>query len=66
LAEVTPHIPEPGEHLIRYSGFYSNPTFSTGGAGQQKALKIQGSDLKGLHYISPGVGPLRNRVFRPP
>ena len=24
LAEVTQHIPDPGEHLIRYYGFYSN------------------------------------------
>lgn len=24
LAEVTQHIPEPGEHLIRYYGYYSN------------------------------------------
>jgi len=24
LAEVTQHIPEPGEHLIRYYGWYSN------------------------------------------
>jgi hypothetical protein len=26
LAEVTQHIPNPGEHLIRYYGFYSNKT----------------------------------------
>jgi len=26
LAEVTQHIPEPGEHLIRYYGWYSNKT----------------------------------------
>jgi hypothetical protein len=24
LAEVTQHIPDPGEHLIRYYGWYSN------------------------------------------
>jgi hypothetical protein len=24
LAEVTQHIPEPGEHPIRYCGWYSN------------------------------------------
>ena len=26
LAEVTQHIPDPGEHLIRYYGWYSNKT----------------------------------------
>jgi hypothetical protein len=26
LAEVTQHIPDPGEHLIRYYGWYSNQT----------------------------------------
>jgi hypothetical protein len=26
LAEVIQHIPEPGEHLIRYYGWYSNKT----------------------------------------
>ena len=26
LAEVTQHIPAPGEHLIRYYGWYSNKT----------------------------------------
>jgi hypothetical protein len=26
LAEVTQHVPDPGEHLIRYYGYYSNKT----------------------------------------
>jgi len=26
LAEVTQHIPEPGSHLVRYYGWYSNKT----------------------------------------
>ena len=26
LAEVTQHIPDPGEHLVRYYGWYSNKT----------------------------------------
>ncbi|MSR64780.1 MAG: hypothetical protein EXS18_03245, partial [Verrucomicrobiae bacterium] len=26
LAEITQHIPEPGQHLIRYYGWYSNKT----------------------------------------
>lgn len=26
LAEVTQHIPDPGDHLIRYYGWYSNKT----------------------------------------
>jgi len=26
LAEVTQHIPDPGEHLIRYYGWYANKT----------------------------------------
>ena len=26
LAEVTQHIPNPGEHQIRYYGWYSNTT----------------------------------------
>jgi len=26
LAEVTQHLPDPGEHLVRYDGWYSNKT----------------------------------------
>jgi len=26
LAEVTQHIPDPGSHLVRYYGWYSNKT----------------------------------------
>ena len=34
LAEVTQHIPDPGEHLIRYYGFYSNKSRGLRGRAQ--------------------------------
>ena len=37
LAEVTQHIPDPGEHLIRYYGFYSNKSRGLGTQGQAQA-----------------------------
>ncbi len=37
LAEVTQHIPEAGEHLIRYYGFYSNKSRGLRGQGQAQA-----------------------------
>ena len=37
LAEVTQHIPAPGEHLIRYYGWYSNKTRGQRGQRQPRA-----------------------------
>ena len=37
LAEVTQHIPDPGEHLIRYYGFYSNKSQGLRTQGQAQA-----------------------------
>jgi hypothetical protein len=37
LAEVTQHIPDPGEHLIRYYGFYSNKSRGLRTQGQAQA-----------------------------
>ena len=41
LAEVTQHIPDPGEHLIRYYGWYSNKSrglrAKSGGAAARPA-----------------------------
>lgn len=34
LAEVTQHVPDPGEHLIRYYGFYSNKSRGLRAKGQ--------------------------------
>src|SRR5262245_17859667 len=34
LAEVTQHIPDAGEHLIRYYGFYSNKSRGLRGQAQ--------------------------------
>ena len=34
LAEVTKHIPDPGEHLIRYYGWYSNKSRGLRAKGQ--------------------------------
>lgn len=34
LAEVTQHIPDPGDHLIRYYGFYSNKSRGLRSKGQ--------------------------------
>ncbi len=38
LAEVTQHIPEAGEHLIRYYGFYSNKRRGWRTKGQSQAV----------------------------
>jgi hypothetical protein len=38
LAEVTQHIPDPGEHLIRYYGFYSNKSRGLRSKGQGEAV----------------------------
>ena len=37
LAEVTQHIPDPGEHLVRYYGFYSNKSRGLRTKGQARA-----------------------------
>src|SRR5262245_1989458 len=37
LAEVTQHIPDAGEHLIRYYGFYSNKSRGLRTKGQTQA-----------------------------
>jgi hypothetical protein len=37
LAEVTQHIPDPGEHLIRYYGWYSNKGSVAESVGKKKA-----------------------------
>ena len=34
MAEVTQHVPDPGEHLIRYYGFYSNKSPGLRAKGQ--------------------------------
>jgi len=38
LAEVTQHIPDPGEHLIRYYGFYSNKSRGLRTQGHPQAV----------------------------
>ena len=45
LAEVTQHIPEQGEHLIRYYGWYSN--------------KKRGERAKGLRKPEDNGAPVR-------
>jgi len=45
LAEVTQHIPDPGEHLIRYYGWYSNKSRGRRARGQpaaERAAQQQG------------------------
>jgi Putative transposase len=39
LAEVTQHIPDPGAHLIRYYGWYSNKTRGLREKGQPRAAR---------------------------
>jgi hypothetical protein len=40
LAEVTQHIPEPGEHLIRYYGYYSNKSRGLGN-GEFRSANVE-------------------------
>ena len=37
LAEVTQHVPDPGDHLIRYYGWYSNKSRGLRAKGQGNA-----------------------------
>jgi len=67
LAEVTQHIPAPGEHLIRYYGWYSNKTRGQRGQtppagggvngpfahGSRGAQRLGGLDPPGLRSGSP-------------
>jgi Putative transposase len=39
LAEVTQHVPDPGEHLIRYYGWYSNKSRGLRAKGQPAAAR---------------------------
>ncbi|MBM3883036.1 MAG: hypothetical protein FJ387_25525, partial [Verrucomicrobia bacterium] len=48
LAEVIEHIPDPGEHLIRYYGWYSNKT-----RGQRAQRPAPASDGAGIPVRSP-------------
>jgi hypothetical protein len=40
LAEVTQHIPDPGEHLIRYYGWYSNKSRGRRARDQRAADRL--------------------------
>ena len=56
LAEVTQHLPEPGEHLIRYYGWYSNlPAPRLRQAGKTRGQRAQRQPAAG------GAGPGLNR-----
>ena len=48
LAEVTQHIPDPGEHLIRYHGWYSNKT-----RGQRAQRQLPAAAERGTPARSP-------------
>ncbi len=43
LAEVTQHIPEPGEHLIRYYGWYSNKKRGLRAKAQTEGAAVKGN-----------------------
>ena len=42
LAEVTQHIPDPGSHLVRYYGWYSNKTRGQRAQRQPAAVPERG------------------------
>ncbi len=54
LAEVTQHIPDPGEHLIRYYGWYSNRT-----RGQQAQWQLATVAATGIGAKPPTAGEAR-------
>jgi hypothetical protein len=56
LAEVTQHIPDPGEHLIRYYGWYSNKS-----RGLRAKAKLPVSDSDGQPADSPTAKEARKR-----
>jgi hypothetical protein len=45
LAEVTQHVPDPGEHLIRYYGWYSNKSRGQRAQRQPPAAAASFGDL---------------------
>ena len=47
LAEVTQHIPDPGEHLIRYYGFYSNKSRGLRAKAQPPTARSVGKPVRG-------------------
>jgi hypothetical protein len=55
LAEVTQHIPDPGEHLIRYYGWYSNKTRG------QRAQRQPAAAGTGIPARSPSAHEARKR-----
>ncbi|MBM3883895.1 MAG: IS91 family transposase, partial [Verrucomicrobia bacterium] len=48
LAEVTQHIPDPGSHLLRYYGWYSNKT-----RGQRAQRQLPAGAGTGIPARSP-------------
>ena len=48
LAEVTQHIPDPGAHLVRYYGWYSNKT-----RGQRAQRQLSAGAGTGIPARSP-------------
>ena len=67
LAELTQHIPNKGEHFIRYYGHYSNKT--RGMRSRQAATGKTGSDQdqagqRELDHDQPIIGPSNRRIRR--
>jgi hypothetical protein len=54
LAEVTQHLPDPGEHLVRYYGWYSNKT-----RGQRAQRRPAGAAATGIPARSPSAREAR-------
>ena len=58
LAEVTQHIPEQGEHLIRYYGWYSNKKRGHRDRGDPVALDRQEAPAPMLRHAALPAGCL--------
>jgi len=56
LAALTAHIPNAGEHLVRYYGWYSNVT-------RDKRRKAQGEDLTAIEEFSEISAPAAKRAW---
>ena len=75
LAEVTQHIPDAGEHLIRYYGWYSGPAGTTARASQRGGRhprplplgtrgppRLGGADQAGVRSGSALLSSMRGRA----
>jgi len=67
LAELTQHIPNKGEHLIRYYGHYSNKARGMRSRNAPESRSIGVPRSTGILPVSPtGVSPVENSALRPP